>query len=161
MRLRSLLDAFAASSRAPCAPSQPNPVLRVCADPNNLPFSNERGEGYENKIAEELAHDLGKQLEYTYLPSAHGLRAQHAAQKDPSTQQFKCDVIIGVPTGYELTATTRPYMRSTYALVFASRPDLENLQDSGRSAEAAASSAAYAADRRVRSFAGSRLATAQ
>jgi quinoprotein dehydrogenase-associated probable ABC transporter substrate-binding protein len=102
--------------------------LRVCADPDNLPLSNSRGEGYENKIAEQLARDLGRKLEYTYFPQRMGFVRNTLRQKDPQTQQFKCDVIIGVPKGYELTATTRPYMRSTYALVFRHRPELENLQ---------------------------------
>ena len=103
-------------------------VLRVCADPDNLPLSNARGEGYENKIAEQLASDLGRKLEYTYFPQRMGFVRNTLRQKDPQTQQFKCDVIVGVPKGYELTATTRPYMRSTYALVFRHRPELESLQ---------------------------------
>jgi quinoprotein dehydrogenase-associated probable ABC transporter substrate-binding protein len=103
-------------------------ALRVCADPDNLPLSNQRGEGYENKIAEQLARDLGLPLQYTYFPQRMGFVRNTLRQKDPQTQQFKCDVIIGVPKGYELTATTRPYMRSTYALVFRHRPEFENLQ---------------------------------
>jgi quinoprotein dehydrogenase-associated probable ABC transporter substrate-binding protein len=103
-------------------------ALRVCADPDNLPLSNARGEGYENKIAEQLARDLGRQLEYTYFPQRMGFVRNTLRQKDPQTQQFKCDVIIGVPKGYELTATTRPYMRSTYALLFRHRPEFESLE---------------------------------
>ena len=91
-------------------------VLRVCADPNNLPLSNERAEGYENRIAEALARDLGRSVEYFYFPQRMGFVRNTLRNKDERTQQFKCDVIIGVPKGYELTATTRPYMRSTYAL---------------------------------------------
>jgi quinoprotein dehydrogenase-associated probable ABC transporter substrate-binding protein len=103
------------------ATGQPNSVLRVCADPDNLPLSNQRGEGYENKIAEALASDLGRRVEYTFFPQRMGFVRNTLRQRDEATQQFKCDVIIGVPKGYELTATTRPYMRSTYALLF---PDL-------------------------------------
>ena len=103
-------------------------VLRVCADPDNLPLSNERGEGFENKIAEQLARDLGRRLEYAYFPQRMGFVRNTLRQKDPATQQFKCDVIIGVPKGYELTATTRPYMRSTYALVFRSRSEFDDLK---------------------------------
>jgi len=102
--------------------------LRVCADPDNLPLSNARGEGYENKIAEQLAHDLGRKVEYTYFPQRMGFVRNTLRKKDPQTQQFTCDVIIGVPKGYELTATTRPYMRSTYALLFRHRPELESLK---------------------------------
>ena len=103
-------------------------TLRVCADPDNLPLSNARGEGYENKIAEQLARDLRRRLEYTYFPQRMGFVRNTLRLKDPQTQQFKCDVIIGVPKGYELTATTRPYMRSTYALVFRHRPDFASLE---------------------------------
>ena len=133
----------------------------MCADPDNLPLSNARGEGYENKIAEQLARDLGRQLEYTYFPQRMGFVRNTLRQKDPQTQQFKCDVIIGVPKGYELTATTRPYMRSTYALLFRHRPELESLADGRRSAEAAAGATAHAAHRRVRPLAWRRLAAAQ
>ncbi len=107
---------------------QAEPVLRVCADPNNMPLSNQRGEGYENRIAQELARDVGRRVAYTYFPQRMGFVRNTLRQKDAATQQFKCDVIIGVPKGYELTATTRPYMRSTYALLFAWREDLAELQ---------------------------------
>src|SRR5688572_3724799 len=105
-------------------PEEADAVLRVCADPNNLPLSNEQGEGYENKIAETLARDLGRRVEYTYFPQRMGFVRNTLRQRDEATQRYKCDVIIGVPKGYELTATTQPYMRSTYALVYASRADL-------------------------------------
>ncbi|HEY2808888.1 MAG TPA: quinoprotein dehydrogenase-associated putative ABC transporter substrate-binding protein [Steroidobacteraceae bacterium] len=94
-------------------------ALRVCADPANLPQSNAQGEGYENKIAAALAHDLNRTLEYTYFPQRMGFVRNTLRARDEATQQFKCDLIIGVPSGYELTATTRPYLHSTYALVFA------------------------------------------
>lgn len=103
-------------------------VLRVCADPDNLPQSNQRGEGYENKIAEALARDLGRDLQYTWFPQRIGFVRNTLRSRDEGTQQYKCDVIIGVPTGYELTITTRPYMRSTYALMLADREGLENVR---------------------------------
>lgn len=104
-------------------------TLRVCSDPNNMPLSNERGEGYENKIAEALARDLRKRVEYTFFPQRMGFVRHTLREQDPTTRQYKCDVIIGVPSGYELTATTKPYMHSTYALVFASRADFNSLQN--------------------------------
>jgi quinoprotein dehydrogenase-associated probable ABC transporter substrate-binding protein len=103
-------------------------ALRVCADPANLPLSNTRGEGYENKIAELLARDLKRHVEFTFFPQRMGFVRNTLRQKDEATQQFKCDVIIGVPKGFELTATTQPYMRSTYALVFKSRPEFAQLE---------------------------------
>jgi quinoprotein dehydrogenase-associated probable ABC transporter substrate-binding protein len=120
-------DALAQVGAEQTASQQEESVLRVCADPDNLPLSNERGEGFENKIAEQLARDLKRKLEYTYFPQRMGFVRNTLRQKDQATQQFKCDVIIGVPKGYELTATTRPYMRSTYALVFRSRAEFEGL----------------------------------
>ena len=103
-------------------------VLRVCADPGNMPLSNNQAEGYENKIAQALARDLGRRIEFTFFPQRMGFVRNTLRQRDESTQQFKCDVIIGVPKGFELTATTRPYMRSTYALVFESREEFARLQ---------------------------------
>jgi len=102
-------------------------VLRVCADPGNMPLSNNQAEGYENKIAEALARDLKRRIEFTFFPQRMGFVRNTLRQRDESTQQFKCDVIIGVPKGFELTATTRPYMRSTYALVFESREEFARL----------------------------------
>ncbi len=99
-------------------PESSDPVLHVCADPSSLPQSNDRGEGYENKIAEALAHDLGKKVEYTFFPQRMGFVRMTLRARDETTMRFKCDLIIGVPKGYDLTATTQPYMRSTYAMVF-------------------------------------------
>ena len=103
-------------------------VLRVCADPGNLPLSNKLAEGYENKIAQALARDLKRRVEFTFFPQGMGFVRNTLRQRDESTQQFKCDVIIGVPKGFELTATTKPYMRSTYALIFRSREEFARLQ---------------------------------
>jgi len=103
-------------------------ALRVCADPANLPLSNTRGEGYENKIAAILARDLKRHVEFTFFPQRMGFVRNTLRRKDEATQQFKCDVIIGVPKGFELTATTQPYMHSTYALVFKSRAEFAQLE---------------------------------
>jgi len=102
-------------------------VLRVCADPNNLPQSNSRGEGYENQLAQALARDLNRKLEYTYFPQRMGFVRNTLRARDVVTSQYKCDVIMGVPKGYELTATTQPYMRSVYALLTSGRSALAGL----------------------------------
>jgi quinoprotein dehydrogenase-associated probable ABC transporter substrate-binding protein len=99
----------------------PDATLRVCADPHELPASNDQGNGYENKIAQALAHDLGLKLQYTWFPQRIGFERN-------TLGAHKCDVIIGVPTGYEETATTVPYMRSTYALVFRAQGPLAGLK---------------------------------
>ena len=103
-------------------------VLKVCADPANLPLSNDKGEGYENKIAEALAHDLELRVEYTFFPQRIGFVRNTLRSKDEQSQQYKCDLIVGVPKEYELTATTQPYMHSTYALIFSSRGDLTGMR---------------------------------
>ena len=85
-------------------------VLRVCADPRNLPFSNEKGEGLENKLAELLAEKLQKKLDYMYFPQATGfVRMTLAAHR--------CDVIMGFPQGDDLVQGTNPYYRTAYALI--------------------------------------------
>ena len=110
-----------AGAQAPPPDEKADPVLRVCADPFGLPQSNDRGEGYENKIAEALAKDLGKKVEYTFFPQRMGFVRNTLRARDETTLKFKCDLIIGVPTGYDLTATTKPYMRSTFAVVYSEK----------------------------------------
>jgi quinoprotein dehydrogenase-associated probable ABC transporter substrate-binding protein len=117
----------AGSGAAAVAAADSGGVLKVCADPSNLPLSNDKGEGYENKIAEALAHDLKLRVEYTFFPQRIGFIRNTLRAKDQETQQYKCDLIVGVPKEYELTATTQPYMHSTYALIFAARSDLAGL----------------------------------
>lgn len=89
-------------------------VLKVCADPNNLPFSNERQQGFENRIAELVARDLGAKLSYVWW-------AQHRGFVRNTINQNQCDVLIGVPSSFERTRPTIPYYRSTY--VFVTRRD--------------------------------------
>ena len=128
VRWVSVLVALVAWSTQVGGAEQDDTALRVCADPDNLPLSNRRGEGYENKIAEELARDLGRRVEYTFFPQRMGFVRNTLRRQDPTTKQFSCDLIIGVPKGYELTATTKPYMHSTYALLFAEREDFAGMK---------------------------------
>ena len=92
----------------------PQNTLRVCADPNNLPFSNQAGEGFENKLAELIAGALGEKVTYAWHAQRRGfvretLKAKH------------CDVVMGMPTQVDMLTTTKPYYRSAY--VFVSRAD--------------------------------------
>lgn len=93
-------------------------ILRVCADPNNMPLSNRKQEGYENKIAELLAEQLGWKLEYTWFPQRMGFIRNTLRAKEENTDRYKCDLVIGWATGAELAATTKPYLRSTFAIAY-------------------------------------------
>jgi quinoprotein dehydrogenase-associated probable ABC transporter substrate-binding protein len=95
-------------------------VLRVCADPHNLPFSNDKGEGFENKLAELFAEKLDRKVAYTFFPQATGfVRMTLAAHR--------CDVIMGFPQGDDLVQSTNPYYRTSYALIYKAGGDLEGL----------------------------------
>jgi len=96
-------------------------TLRVCADPNNLPFSNEKGEGFENKIAELLASKLHKNLAYTFYPGATGFVRN-------TLNAHLCDVVLGSPQGNDYVQPTNPYYRTTYALVTRADSDLADLR---------------------------------
>ncbi len=85
-------------------------ALRVCADPNNLPFSNEKREGFENKIADLIAGEMGRPVEYTWWAQRRGFFRN-------TLRAGMCDVVIGVPNSFELADTTQPYYRSTYVFV--------------------------------------------
>jgi mxaJ protein len=90
---------------------KPSRELRVCADPNNLPFSNQRQEGFENRLAELIATELGSSVRYTWWPQRRGfIRNTLAAGK--------CDLVMGTTFGAERLLTTRPYYRSTYVFVY-------------------------------------------
>lgn len=86
-------------------------VLRVCADPRNMPFSNEAGEGFENALAELLAESLGKSVSYTFFPQGIGFVRNTLGAN-------RCDVIMGYAQGGELVQGTNPYYRTAYALVY-------------------------------------------
>jgi quinoprotein dehydrogenase-associated probable ABC transporter substrate-binding protein len=86
-------------------------VFRVCADPNDLPFSNQAQQGYENKIAALLAKDLGKKLGFTWQPQVFGFLQM-------TLDAYRCDVVMGVTQGYDLVENTNAYYRSAYALIY-------------------------------------------
>jgi mxaJ protein len=89
-------------------------VLRVCADPNNLPFSDSTGAGFENQLATLVAGEMHASVAYTWWAQRRGFVRN-------TLNAHECDVVMGVPTSFELTAVTRPYYRSSY--VFVSRRD--------------------------------------
>jgi mxaJ protein len=117
--MKTLILAAVVATCAACnGPAQvlasgPEP-LRVCADPNNLPFTNRGGEGFENRIAQLLARDLGTRVEYVWWAQRRGFLRN-------TLNARLCDVVMGLPTDVEMALTTRPYYRSTY--VFVARRD--------------------------------------
>ena len=104
--MRRRRDKAAANETA----AKAQPVLAVCADPNNLPFSNDKLEGFENKLAQLVADDLGLMVRYTWLPQRRGFVRN-------TLRAHRCDVIMGVPSSFELARPTEPYYRSTYVFV--------------------------------------------
>jgi mxaJ protein len=101
LALASFLIAATASARD----------LRVCADPDNLPYSSEDGRGFENRIAELVARKLDAQLSYYWLPDRRGFLRK-------TLNAHNCDLVIGVPVDVERAQTTRPYYRGTYVFVY-------------------------------------------
>jgi quinoprotein dehydrogenase-associated probable ABC transporter substrate-binding protein len=99
-------------------------VLRVCADPRNMPLSNEKGEGFENKLAELFAEKLQKKLDYMFFPQATGFVRM-------TLGAHRCDVIMGFPQGDELVQGTNPYYRTAYALVAKPGSGLEEIATLG------------------------------
>ncbi len=110
--LAGLLAALALPA-APLGAQRPAPLtpglLRVCADPENMPFSNQKGEGLENKLAELLARTWNSRLEYVWWAAPRGLARM--------LNGLYCDVLIQAPAGYELAGVTRPYYRTSYVIV--------------------------------------------
>jgi mxaJ protein len=106
-----LLCAPGRASADEATPARPAKELRVCGDPNNLPFSNEKLEGIENKLADVVAKELGATVTYFWWPHQRGvvkrvLNAKH------------CDVMLGIPKGYDPVLWTRPYYRTGYVMVY-------------------------------------------
>jgi len=125
MRARKLLFL---SSLQMAAVSLGEPQFRVCADPENLPFSNQKLEGFENKIAELLAKDFNAPLSYVWWGQRRGFIRN---TMNASLKEQRCDVVMSVPTGYDLVQPTKPYYRSTYVFVYPKGKglDIQSLDD--------------------------------
>jgi quinoprotein dehydrogenase-associated probable ABC transporter substrate-binding protein len=92
--------------------------LRVCADPDNLPFSNQKQEGFENRIAKLLAREMHATVRYTFKPERRGFIRRTLKAKE-------CDLVMGVPAGYGEVLATKPYYRSTYVFVYPADKDID------------------------------------
>src|SRR5262249_16356421 len=116
MIFRALAVLLSAASLAPSLLAAQAATLRVCADPNYLPYSDRAGEGFEDGIAESVATALGQKLEYTRENTrAPGGFSEFLAR---SVDEKKCDVVIGIPYGIQEALTTQPYYVSSYVFVF-------------------------------------------
>jgi mxaJ protein len=111
--LRGAVALWLVQSCSPAALAQ-TAELRVCSDPNNLPFSNRREEGFENKLANLIARDLGRKVHYVWWPQRRGFIRNTLKAK-------RCDVVMGIPSSFEMARPTIAYYRSSY--VFVSRRD--------------------------------------
>lgn len=110
LALAAASPAAASADPAPAQPTAEPAALRVCADPDNLPFSNDREQGLENRLAEIVAADLGLPIKYTWQSQRRGFLRR-------SLNAGLCDVEMGVPPGLPGVKTTRPYYRSAYVFV--------------------------------------------
>ncbi|MFQ5658956.1 MAG: quinoprotein dehydrogenase-associated putative ABC transporter substrate-binding protein [Gammaproteobacteria bacterium] len=117
--LPALLFLILAPVMAQAQPPSDNPiaVLKVCADPYLLPFSNRKKLGYENRIAELFAAELGAKLQYTFFPQRMGF-IRNTLRAEVSNGSYKCDLVISAPAYFELAATTQAYYKSMYMMVY-------------------------------------------
>ena len=104
----------------------PRTALRVCQDPNNLPFANLKGEGIENRIAELFGQAMGLPVRYYSVPQRFNFIRNTLRFKLPG-EDYRCDILMAVPVGFDQVSATKPYYRSTYALVFAKGRGLDHV----------------------------------
>ena len=126
--LRKFFVAFLCLVSLAAFSDEKDKVLRVCADPNNLPLSHKNKQGYENKIAELIAKDLGWTVEYAWFPQRMGFIRNTLRARDPETNRWKCDLVTGVSPDSDMTSNTKPYYRSTYALAYVKGKGLDSVQ---------------------------------
>lgn len=131
IRFGICLTALALCGAAATAQDTPpeRKALRVCQDPNNLPFSNTSGEGIENRIAELFGKALGLPVIYYSFPQRLAFIRNTLRYKLPG-EDYPCDIVMGVPVGFDQVSVTKPYYHSTYALVFASGKGMDGVTSS-------------------------------
>ena len=117
-------------------PASAEEKFKVCADPLNPPYSTKNRDGFENKIAELFARELGQKVEYTWFAQRIGfIRNTLTApvnEWDADSDEYKCDIVMGVPAGYDLTLTTAPYYKSTYVLLIAKGRGWDDIKDAAQ-----------------------------
>lgn len=117
-RLCALLALAALGAQAAAQEEFAPRALRVCQDPNNLPFSTESGEGFENRIAALLAQNMSLPLEQFWYPQRINIVRNTLRYKLPGMSDYRCDLLTGVPAGWGAVASTKPYFRSTYVMAY-------------------------------------------
>ena len=122
----SAMCALSLSAMAQDKPAE-RTALRVCQDPNNLPFSNVAGEGIENRIAEVFGKAMGLPVTYFSFPQRLAFIRNTLKFKLPG-EDYPCDIVMGVPAGYDQVSVTKPYYHSTYALVFAKGKGMDQVK---------------------------------
>ncbi len=103
-------------------------AFKVCADPHDLPSSDEGRQGYENKIAQMFADDLDLPIEYTWFPQRLGFIRNTLRSTEIPGGAFKCDIVMSVPANFELAATTKPYYRSSWTMVYVKGRGLDDVR---------------------------------
>lgn len=117
--IKKISTAFFLTSLVINANADENEKFKVCADPLHPPYSTKTQQGFENKIAQLFAEQLNQEVEFYWFPQRIGFIRNTLKSEIDNTGQFKCDIVMGLPVGFELAKTTKPYYHSTYALVIA------------------------------------------
>ena len=121
----ALLAAAGLPARAQMGELVATDALRVCADPSNLPFSNERGEGFENRIAALVGRALDRRVEYVFFPQVQGFVRN-------TLRAGRCDLVMGTVAGDDLMQNTNPYYHTTYVMAFRRGADVPEALDDPR-----------------------------
>ena len=131
MRVKKILIGFSLAMLI--SPVFAEDTFKVCADPLNPPYSTKNKDGFENKIAELFAKELGQKVEYTWFAQRIGfIRNTLMApvnERDADSEQFKCDIVMGVPEGFDLALTTEAYYKSTYVLLIAKSRGWDDIKE--------------------------------
>jgi mxaJ protein len=125
----ALIGLLGAASAQAVSEAPARQALRVCQEPNNLPFSSTAAPGFENRIAEVFGRELGLPVTYYSFPNRLAFIRNTLRYKLPG-EDFRCDIVMGVPAGFDQVSATKPYYRSSYALVFPKGIGLDGVKTS-------------------------------
>lgn len=127
LAVAAVVAAIGSPAMAQQEAAPPRTALKVCADPNALPASNEKQEGFENKIAKVFADSLGLPLEFYWFPQRFKFIRNTLKNENPDGS-YKCDLVMSVPEKFDMAATTTPYYRSTWAMVYVKGRGLDDVK---------------------------------